>query len=106
MKLITSELAQRLPALGETSEQQDPMIMCKFFYRDFHWVWYGIEFDGHDLFYGFVDGDEPELGYFSLSELKANHGKWGCPIERDLYFRPCRLSLLRSKVDRRRAGVV
>lgn len=37
--------------------------------------WYVTEFDGRDLFFGFVilnqDHDNSEWGYFSLSELEA-----------------------------------
>ena len=47
-----------------------------------------------------MDGDFPELGAFSLAELKANRGKLGLPVERDRYFQPCRLSELRTKLDR------
>ena len=39
-------------------------------------------------------GFERKLGYFRLSELLANRGKLGCPIERDLSFEACRLSTL------------
>jgi len=66
----------------------------KFFYPDFSWTWYGIEFDGKDVFYGLVDGFEKELGCFLLSELMECHGKFGMEIERDFYFTPCRLSTL------------
>lgn len=60
----------------------------------------GIEFDGEDLFFGFVDGDFAELGYFSLKELKANRGLLGLPIERDRSFEPCPLSVLRAQIQR------
>lgn len=92
MKLLTKEVLEKLPALYSQENVEDPMIICKFFYPDFSWTWYAIEFDGKDTFYGLVDGDEEELGYFSLSELMTNKGKLGLPIERDLYFKPCRLS--------------
>lgn len=68
------------------------MVWVKFFYPDFSWTWYGIEFDGKDIFYGYIKGFENELGSFSLSELKANRGKLGCPIERDMFFTPRPLS--------------
>ena len=100
MLLITKELARRLPALGATAEDPDPMVQCKFFYPDFHWTWYGVEFDGEDIFYGFVDGDFQELGTFSLAELQATRGKWGLPVERDRHFQPCRLSELRARLTR------
>ena len=100
MKLLTQELLQKLPPLYATEHVDDPMVICKFFYPDFSWSWYAIEFDGKDICFGFVDGDFPELGYFSLVELQNTRGKWGLPIERDLYCKPCRLSVLRAKLGR------
>lgn len=45
--------------------------------------------DGDWLFFGNVtlDGDECELGYFTLSQLKSlRFPPFGLPIERDLYM--------------------
>ena len=100
MQLLTQEIRAKLPALYATENEADPMVWVKFFYPDFSYTWYGIEFDGEDLFFGFVDGDYPELGYFRLLELLSNRGKWGLPIERDLFFTPCRLSALRATLGR------
>ena len=94
MKLLTQEILGKLPPLHSTESETDPMVICKFFYPDFGWTWYAIEFDGKDTFYGLVDGDEKELGYFTLAELLANKGKLGLLIERDRFFQPCRLSEL------------
>lgn len=94
MQLLTKDVLNKLPPLYSQEEVKDPMIICKFFYPDFDWTWYAIEFDGKDQFYGLVDGFEKELGYFSLTELLTNRGKLGMPIERDRYFTPCRLSKL------------
>lgn len=94
MRLLTKEVLKRLPKIRETDEETDPILQVKFFYPDFGWTWYGIEFDGEDLFFGYVVGFERELGYFRLSELLDNRGKLGMAIERDLYFKPCRLSEL------------
>lgn len=100
MKLLTNKLRRQLPPLYATEHEADPMVWMKFFYPDFSWSWFGIEFDQKDIFFGFVDGDFPELGYFSLSELQSNRGKLGRPIKRDRYFQPCRLSKLRASVGR------
>lgn len=94
-KLLPQEILSSLPALGVTGEEHDPVVQVKFFYPDFSWTWYAIEFDGDDLFYGFVDGFVGELGYFRLSELMENRGKFGMEIERDLWFSPCPLSSLK-----------
>ena len=100
MKLLTDEVLKQLPKLYSQENEPDPMVVCKFFFPDFSWTWYAIEFDGKDTFYGLVDGFEQELGYFTLSELLSTRGKLGLPIERDLYFRPVHLHEIMDIVKR------
>lgn len=97
MKLLTTELRQQLPALGATANQDDPLVICKFFTPDSSWTWYAIEFDGDDTFYGLVDGFEQEFGSFSLAELESVHGPMGLPVERDLYFKPAPVSKFHTR---------
>lgn len=92
--LLPRYVLSKLPELGATGGQEDMMVQVKFFYPDFSWTWYPLEFDGDDLFFGLVVGFEKEFGYFRLSELLDNRGKWGMEVERDLYFTPCLLSTL------------
>lgn len=73
---------------------EELVAQVKFFYPDFGWTWYGIAYDGEDLFFGLVDGFEKELGDFALSELLTTRGKLGCAIERDRYFRPTPVTAL------------
>ncbi len=93
-QLLPKEVRDSLPPLGATETETDPLCRVKFFYPDFSWTWYAIEFDGEDTFFGLVDGFEKELGSFRLSELTENRGKLGLEIERDLFFTPKRLSEL------------
>ena len=93
-QLLPPEVLKGLPPLGATEREADPLCRVKFFYPDFSWTWYAIEFDGDDLFFGLVDGFEKELGYFSLRELLSNRGKWGLEIERDFHFTPTPMSEL------------
>ena len=86
MELLTEELRSKLPPLYSQENNPDSLVICKFFYPDFSWTWYAIEYDGKDTFFGYVAGFECELGYFSLSELLNNRGALGQPIERDIYF--------------------
>ncbi|HQH28667.1 MAG TPA: DUF2958 domain-containing protein [Oligoflexia bacterium] len=97
MNLMTDELKQQMPALYSQEHEGDPLARVKFFTPWAGWTWYGIEFDGEDLFFGFVDGLDAELGYFSLAELETIQGPGGLRIERDLYFQPTPLSKLNGR---------
>jgi Protein of unknown function (DUF2958) len=97
MRLLTTELRSKLPPLYSQEAEPDPVVPVKFFTPDSAWTWYAIEFDGDDLFFGFVVGMESELGYFTLHELERARGPLGLPIERDLYWNPeTRLSTVRN----------
>ena len=98
MKLLTKELRRKLPPLYSQENEKDSMVICKFFTPDAGWSWYAMEFDEDDTFFGYVAGIYPELGYFSLSELQRVRGKFGLPVERDLYFEPCRLSEVKKEL--------
>ena len=92
MKLLTAEIRKKLPTLGSQAENMDPTIIVKFFCPWNHWTWFAYEFDGEDIFFGFVKGDFDEIGSFSLSELESVRGPMGLTIERDVHFRPKLLS--------------
>lgn len=108
MQLLTREIREQLPALYSQENVSDPVVYIKFFDPTGSWSWYateGEETDNGDfLFFGYVVGFEAELGYFTLSQLK--HAKDNCtglqalPIERDLYFTPCKLSEVKEMHSR------
>jgi hypothetical protein len=92
MKLLTKAIRRKLPPLYSQEEKGlDAIVWVKFFTPDGAWTWYATEFDGKDLFFGFVVGFEGELGYFRLSELRQVRGALGLPVERDRYFQPTTL---------------
>lgn len=101
MLLLTKKLRQKLPPLGATEKQGDPMAVVKFFTPDSSWTWFATEFDGKDLFFGAASGFEVELGYFRLSELQETRGPRGLSVERDLHFKPTPLSKIRKQYGRR-----
>src|SRR5712692_8788047 len=108
--LLPDSLKERMPALYSQEQESDPLVVCKFFYPVGSWTLYPyegspVDEDGYYdtdkekvdyLFFGLVVGHVAELGYFSLEELKtAKEGMRGLralPIERDVHFRPQRLS--------------
>lgn len=94
--LLPHTEANKIPKLYGTEYLEDPLVMCKFFFHNSNWSWYVIEFDGKDIFYGYVAGFRAELGYFSLKELESVRGPFGLNIERDLYFEPQSLSEIKE----------
>jgi len=89
-KLIPQILLSDIPDLYDTEGRTDPLCCVKLFTPDSHWTWYIIEFSKEDTntCYGYVQGLENELGYFTLEELEKVHGSLGLDIERDLHFTP------------------
>ena len=118
MKLLTQELINTLPGPRAQENVEDPIVYAKFFHPLSGWVWYVTEAwnaivdangdfveerklseplkDGEKIeyvmFFGFVVGVESEFGNFSLNELQSIQKP--LPIERDLHFKPTKLSIL------------
>jgi len=73
---------------GENIPCEDKVCHVKFFHPFCSWTWYAVEYDPESgLFFGWVDGDFPEWGNFSLQEMQELKVK-GLGMERDLYFTP------------------
>ena len=92
MQLLTNEIRKTLPPLYAQDGDPKAKVYVKFFDPMGSATWYASEFDGEDLFFGFVDlGLGPgcaELGYFSLKELQSLKRPFGLGIERDILFEP------------------
>ena len=113
MKLLTKAMRRTMPALYSQQAVEDPMVPFKFFDPVGSWTWYVIEgrptpnpdecpgWPEEDyLFFGLVDGQEAELGYFTLNQLltckEGATGLRALPIERDLLWTPKPLSAVRD----------
>ena len=97
-KLIPQTLLSDIPDLYATEGQLNPVCHVKLFTPDSNWTWYIIEFSkaNRSTCYGYVQGLESELGYFTLEELESIHGPLGLAIERDLSFEPTRFSTIKK----------
>lgn len=106
MKLITKSILNKLPKLYSTDNipSDQKKVICKFFCPWNAWTWYVIEGDvqedGDILFFGYVVGQDSELGYFTLKELASVRGSWGAGIERDLYFKETTLGKIIAEEKR------
>lgn len=101
MPLLPKEIQEQLPELYANEELGlAALALVKFFTPDSNWTWYASEFDGEDIFFGFVIGLFAELGYFSLSELEEVRGPLGLPIERDEHFKPKSLQEVKDHYEK------
>ena len=97
MMLLTKQIRNTIPKLyAQDNKGDEAIVHVKFFCPWNQWTWLvlegepvldeaGNEIDFH--FFGLVQGncEIPELGYFSLNELKSVK-KWSLGIERDRHF--------------------
>ena len=96
MELIPKEVKEQIPYLYATENQNNPTVFIKLFLDS--WTWYITELsiDG-DIAFGYVVSPfGGELGYFSLEEIKNIKGTLGISVERDLSFKPTRLSIIKK----------
>jgi len=93
-QLIPKDILEAIPDLYDSTDTVDPLCRVKLFTPDANWIWYVIEYskEDSDLCYGYVQGLEHELGYFSLEEIASVRGALNLPVERDASFEPIRLS--------------
>lgn len=96
MELIPLELKEQIPKLYETENQKDPVAYIKLFLDG--WTWYITELSiDENICFGYVVSPfGSELGYFSLSEIQVVKGSLGLGVERDLSFKPIKLSLVKQ----------
>jgi hypothetical protein len=100
MKLLTKQLENRFAKVGSQEEKGlGAKAIAKFFTPDSNWTWYASEYHPEDrVFFGLVDGQYAELGYFSLDELESVRGPMGLPIERDINFQEKTLRDIEDKI--------
>jgi hypothetical protein len=96
MELIPQELQKTIPKLYETEEQTDPIAHIKLFIDGWSWFITEISMD-KDICFGYVISPfGSELGYISLEELASLIGSLGIGVERDVSFKPTRLSVIKK----------
>ena len=115
-ELMTDEVWELLPLLTsrEVPARPNPLLPVRYHMSDAHWAWYPMAIlgmracDGDEdrdysdgrassstvagiAFYGYIHGDEPHLGMFTLRELEAVRGLLGRRVRRDQGWVPRRL---------------
>ena len=95
-KLIPKNLLNRIPKLYETEEQNNPIAYVKLFLDGWTWFITEISIDNNICFGYVISPFGAELGYFSLEEIKSINGTLGIGVERDLSFKPTKLSIIKK----------
>ena len=100
--LIPQALRPTIPRLGETAEEEDPMVWVKLFNPVSGWRWYVIELhevapDAICLVYEV--GWDVQRTYFNLSDLDLHAAEVGEPNQLDTTFAPCRLSEVEARAQ-------
>ena len=96
-RLIAEIKRRGVPPLYAQENITDPTIYLEMSLLQFPWRWYisecEIEESGDVLFFGFVNGDFGEWGYFRLSELEDAR----CPLLVSYDFKPMPFSELKRQ---------
>ncbi len=98
-RLIAEIKRRGIPPLYTQQDAPDPIIYLEMSLLQFHWRWYVSECeigdDGDILFFGFVNGDFGEWGYFRLSEMEDTR----CPLLVNYDFKPMPFSELKKEYN-------
>jgi hypothetical protein len=104
MKLITKEMEKLIPKLGDQELVKDPIAFVKLFNPLGPGYWFIMEYDPEtQIAFGYVSifGDwNDKLGDFSVDGLEQIRLPLGMSIERDLHFKPTRLSEIKKEYTR------
>lgn len=94
---------QGTPLTAENTDENgntiSPVFRVKLFDPVGSWTWYVQDWDGEDICFGYVVGDFPEWGSFSLSELASIKGRLGIGIEIDTGYRPKAVDEVMAQLD-------
>lgn len=98
-KLIAEINRRGIPPIYAQEETEDPIIYLELSLFGFHWRWFvsecEIEDTGDVLFFGFVNGNVGEWGYFRLSEMEDTR----CRLLVDYDFQPLPFLQLKKKYN-------
>ena len=85
MKLLTKEIQEKATKQYHKGSDMEQMVVAKYFDPMGSWRWFLMNMDKDgDYCWGIVEGNEVEMGSFSMEELQSMSPR----IQRDKYFEP------------------
>lgn len=100
MELIPQDVRAKIPRLGETVDEADPMVWVRLFNPLSGWSWYLIELEPlatDGICFVYEVGWDEQLTYFNLSDFDLHAAEVGEPNQLDAAFVPCRLSEVKAR---------
>ena len=92
------EQAEKQYDLGSDMKQK---VVAKYFDPVGSWKWFLMNMDKDgDYCWGIVEGNEVEMGSFSMRELEDMKRPFGLGIERDTSFKPIRAKDVWDRLNR------
>lgn len=98
MKLITKQIERLLseyPLGSQDGKRDEAIVLAKFFMTSSPFTFYMLEGSVEEqTCYGIIIGfdNRAEYGYISLQEMQTIRNSFGLGVERDLYFKSCKVS--------------
>lgn len=95
------EALARMPALYATEKAgvENHLLLMRFYHPLCRWNWYAVEYDpAEKVFFGWVDAEFREWGYFSLLEMAFAEDR-SVPVLWDVDFKPVRFMDLKTTED-------
>jgi hypothetical protein len=91
--VIPPKVLANIPALysGDEIPLEDKVALARVFSPIMSWSWYCFEAGTESracLYFGYVFGDFPEMGYFAEEEWQDANGRYPGSIEFDFTFEP------------------
>ena len=91
MKLLTKKIKEQATKQYDEGTDMEQMVVAKYFDPMGNWKWFLMNMHkDEDYCWGIVEGNEVEMGSFSMRELEGIKRPFGLGIERDLHFKPTR----------------
>ena len=98
MKLITKQIERLLikyPLGSQDGKRDEAVVIAKFFLTSSPFTFYMLEGSTEEQTgYGIIVGfdNSAEYGYISLNEMQTVRNSYGLGVERDMYFKECKVS--------------
>ena len=97
MNLLPQHLLQRFSAIGEQTENNNPIVVAHYYIPNTNWHYFAFDYvQDLRLFSGYITGIVNDCKVFHLLELSAEYNAWGAAVL-DEYWLPMPFSKIKYR---------